>query len=306
MPFTRKQTSAIRSAAAAIGRGRRRMRGISTLQARFRGTRVRRMAPRVRNIKRVYLGNKSMASRLNNIGETKLLGLNPYNNIPGAAGHGGSAIRATCFVLDKEVPNNWDDNLNALGGIEIVKGDTAQNRDGNYIYLKKSVLQLQIDMPAPSNDSPDASPPSEFRVLVLKQRRGFMRPGLVLNPGETMFLDVIGQKTGYRSANMRPIDVMTAPVNKRDFTVMREQKFVLSKPTPAAINAGRGYSGHYPCYKRLNINLPHYKKTHYDGSNLPDNYNYVYMVYVFARGIDDNTPALYDITTRGNTQFMDV
>ena len=81
------------------------------------------------------------------------------------------------------------------------------------------------------------------------------------------------------------------PLNKRDWTIHYETKFTLT-PSPdltLASTSPNVYNQRYPSSKRLEFNLPFYKKTRYAqnllGLQFPTDIDYHYCVLVFARPV---------------------
>lgn len=260
---------------------------------------ARGVPARARFGRRTFNRNKAIAKFTNNLSETKLLPTTVYNELPSIPIQLGAIATYVGFVMN-DIPSGWDSSLNKLGGIGMGQGLTGSQRIGNYVYLKKTHLNLQVDI---NETSQSYQPPNEYRLLVVKQRGSVIPAGLTDTPQTSLFLNTIGAPQGYTTGGFNGMDCMLAPVNKRDWVVFRDQKFTLSTPS----TAGGGMNYKYPSRKNLMINLPYWAKTRYHPTtNLPEDLDTHYLVYLFASAIGkDRSSNNWEVTTRGTTSYSD-
>lgn len=251
--------------------------------------------------KKRYYKNRGIGSMLNRFAENNLLQLAPQNEALPKAIQVGAWAQYWGGALGS-LPAAWDSGLTDLQGLSITQGDGAGQRHGNYVYLQKSTVSLTIDS---RHTTDTVQPPTEFRVVVCKQRRGTMPAGLNFNPATSLFLDNLGSKIGYQTSGVNGSDLMLQPLNKRDWMVHTDKRFLLSN---WVTNGTSGYTGYYPTFKRMRFSLPYYKRTHYDNaSSLPDDIDYHWLIIVFARSLNKDTYANdWEVNLRGSTSFKDV
>lgn len=254
-----------------------------------------------------YIVNKTVSKVMSKMSESKLLSItdvNPgaLNGTPSNVLGAGSENRVYAWraVLDT-VPTGWDAGLVPLLGIRAAQGQTASTHIGNYIYLKKTTINLQLDMVYNDN----ATKQLEFRMVVCKSRQLSLASGTQDYPQTTLFLNQIGNRQGFVSTSsleMSPFEVMNNPLNKRNWVVLRDQKFFLNNPTSMQ-------QGKYPSRRNFRITLPHYQKTKVTTSGEPLDYDSKYLIYIFATvpGALTNIvlPDDFRVACRGTTSYTD-
>lgn len=277
---TRRKTQAVQKA-----------RSGTTPMARFNYSKTR------------MLRSKALSSLMNKVSETKYKKVTAKDEVAPSAIQAGALAHQVSFVLGG-VPSVWGSDYTDIGGISIVQGAAESNRIGDYTYLKKTHLNLEIDMKDPTGGVSNTTLPCEFRVVVFKARRQAMPAGTTRSPQNSLFLDEICNDFGHQTSGKNGTDLMVQPLNKRHFTIYKDMKFMLSNPLNPSL--GSAYSGHYPCMKRITLNLPHYIKAHYEDSNLPTNYDYHFGVAIYARSLDKDTKAdNWEVNLRGTTTYSD-
>ncbi len=267
--------------------------GVTKVQARFRGARARRSRPPSR---RKF--------------ELKLLGTTDVNpdNIAGtpvvAPNNGDVYWKGYCLT---DVPSAWTSGLVNLSGMNPAQGVTGNTRIGDYVYFRRTAIQMEIA----TQFSSSGKPPLQFRVVVAKALQSHVPAGSTDAPGNTLFLDNIGNAQGVLttgSSAMTSFEYHNNLINKRDWIVYRDQKFTLSHPARSDSDGGYiGYSGKYPIKKNFRFNLNHFKKTRIGGANLPQDYDGHYLIMIFASNAtaDSGTPDQWKITMRGTTSYTD-
>lgn len=272
----------------------------------------RRRAPRTRQArfnasKRRYAANRAISSALSRYGETKLLAINPIN--PGAAngtpsnvvGDGSNARAYAWRGVLQLVPSGWDSGLVNLGGMQPEQGLGSNQHIGNYVYFKKTSINLQLDMVYNSN----ASRQLQFRMIVVKSRQLAVPAGTTQLPQNTLFINQLGAAQGFATTGdnaMNTFEVMNNPINKRDWYCLRDTKFFMNNP--ASMDQGK-----YPSRKNFRITLPHYNKTKVGINGGIDDYDAKYLIYIFATvpGALTNSviPDDFRVAARGTTSFTD-
>lgn len=313
MPFTRKRSpsnymrkpyssrrSSVRTAKNGTGSYRRKYQ--TSKIARFNFSRTR------------FSKNKYLSRLMSTMNETKLLST---ANINGSAAIGqpyqsvvDPAIGYCGYVL-QSMPTSWDNGLSppdikSISGVISTQGVQANQHIGQYVYYKKTHLSFQVDM----NFVTVSRPPIQFRLICGKQRSGSTPTGITDPPKTRLFLKSNGSPTGYLVTGtdaLNTFEVMNQPLNKRDYTILRDTRFTLSHPMRTqADGAGVGYSGNYPCRKNFYLNLPHFKKTRLNTLGEPQDYDAHYFVFIFATYVGATFPALeWTINGRGTTSYTD-
>lgn len=299
-------------------------RGITRLQAKARGRFQRRRKPQARfNFsKRRYGLNKAISNAMRNMSETKLI---PCANINPGASNGtptqviGTGSNATAFrwagVL-QSIPTGWEGadgtvGVNSLAGMTIPQGTSSGQHVGNYVYLRKTHLNFQVDgLMATTN-----KPVLQIRLIVAKARQGVQPAGTTSYPQNTLFLNQAGNEQGHASTGnqaMNTFEVMNNPLNKRDWVILKDRRFYLSQPVniPALDGStGVGYNQKYPVRHNFRLDLPHFVKAKIGGNGSPVDYDARYIVYMYATAVGATTntylPDNWRVAMRGTTSYTD-
>ena len=246
---------------------------------------------------------------LNAIAETKLLPINRQVTVSPAEISTGNETYYKAFVVGSK-PAAWTGIYNGLGGVSISKGDSSNERDGNYVYMQKTHVNFNIDA---RNQNAGTRPPMQYRVICGKSKRANTPAGYTIDPTTSLFLNEGGTKFGHSSAGVDGSDIMMQPLNKRDFFIKSDKKFTLS-PFMGALASGAqagGYSGYYPTTKDMVYNLGYYKKTRYEDAgsfaNLPSDLDTTWFIIAYARSQSTGSNANdWTVNVRGTTSFKDV
>ena len=251
-----------------------------------------------------YSRNRVLSASVKTFAETKLLACNRLNNQTATPIHSGSSCFYKAFVIGT-MPTTWTGTFTNLGGVAIQQGSTSDRRDGNYVYMKKTHLSVNVDM---VNQATGARPPVQFRVIVGKSKRANTPAGYSIDPSTSLFINEGGTHFGHSSTAADGSDIMLQPLNKRDFYFKFDRKMILSVPFNDNLT---GYSGKYPVTKDLFFNLGYWKKTRYEDSgsfaNLPSDLDTAYFVIIYARSVEKATNANdWEVNVRGTTSFSDI
>lgn len=238
--------------------------------------------------------------------EKKILGLTNRLEVSPSPIQTLNLTYVKAFVLGDNVPVGWNTTgLSTLSGVATQRGDNVFNRDGKFIKLLKTHIQASIDMS--TGQGPPV--PYQFRVMVVRQRKGDRF--ITTDWGSQLLLDTNGNTVGHTTGGITGFQIMNFPINKRDWTVYRDYKFMLS-PT-SSDSTSHTSDNKYPSMKEIVLDLKHNCRAHYPdpaGTNPlvePDNYNFRYLMIVYARALQqDATADRFEMNVIGTTSFTDV
>ena len=254
-----------------------------------------------------YALNRAVGKVINGITENKLIPVNNINESSGIPIQLGAIAYYKGFVIGG-LPGGWDTNIVDLGGMDIPQGTADGQRIGDSIYLRKTHLSIEIE----AQTAYQQCIPKEFRVVVVKSRQANMPAGATLYPQSTLFLNTAGEQFGYSTGGVNGSDLMLQPINKRNWSVYYDRKFMLSNPVANQIGDPVdtpfvNWSGKYPNQRRIMLNLPYYAKTHYGAQNRPVDVDPHYLVFVFAKGVGkDYSADDWEVNIRGTTSYKDL
>lgn len=250
-----------------------------------------------------YVVNKAVAKAMNGVSENKIVGLTSYNETAPVANQALSLAYNKTFTVGS-IPSVWSGitGLSPLGGMTFPPGNGPSQMNGRYIYLQKTHFSIEIDM---SIDL-DYAVPTEFRVVCFKTRRSNSPAGITHSYANTLFLNTDGTDFGHATSGITGSDLMLQPLNRKDWDIKSDKRFMLSSPAPAnGIGTTVSTSSKYPVFKRLVYNLPYYAKTEITG-NVPADLDTNYVVAIYARSLaKDAFASKWEVTTRGSTTFKD-
>lgn len=275
----------------------RRSRKRVSYPARLKGSRIN------------YQVAKAVSRAMDKVSENKIIPCDTVNEVSPARIQALALATTKSFTLGN-IPAVWSGvtGLQTLSGMNFPLGVGHAQREGKYIYLQKTRVTMEIDM----NTIPDFSIPVEFRVICCKARRGNNPSGITNNFANTLFLGTDGNEFGHATSGINGTDLMVQPINKKDWSVRTDKKFMLTNPLLNQDLQGSGvtttYAGKYPVFKRMVFNLPFYAKTEIDTNmaNRPADLDYNYLIIVYAKGLGkDYVADKYEINVRGSTTFKD-
>lgn len=272
----------------------------------YKGVRSTAPAARIQVSKRKYSKNKNLTKTLANISETKYSPLREVNELAPIQVNINRLLYANHFRTGPAVGSD-PAGITGIEGFGITQGTDQNQRNGSYVYLKKTHLSVQLTAgPA------EQCFPKEYRIILFKRRRN---NNIISNPPSVnteLFLKPdgrpFGQGSGGANPTWREIDFFLQPVNKKSFVVYKDMKCILTNPIEPSTTGGNFYNQKYPSAKTMTFDLPHYKKTHYnDTLNQPDTYDANWYVFIYARALGIDNPAdTWEISTRGTTTFTDM
>ena len=215
--------------------------------------------------------------------------------------------------LGPSLPPNWSTSTwNSMLGVQLQQGTGELTRQGTQVYLRNTMIQIQIDMNNLADNAAGIHPIHEFRLIVFKSKNKYMAGGTA-DPAYSLFLNAENKPLGHSTDDINGTDIIVNKTNKRNFTIYRDQYFRMSNPQ-LAVDSGvqnshvSGFSSYYPSMKRFRIYMPHNKKCMYDeATDLPTNYNPAYAYVIYARSLGKNHYAnSWEVNTRGCTQWSDI
>ncbi len=285
MPLARSSALAIRS-----------RRPVSRSRAPLRRRRKATATPsRFPSGKRTYTQTRAVARVLKNTSETKIQALTPKFAIEPKPVE-VAPTTGPCFFTNYclgTAPQGWNGPtgvaaFESLNGFTWPSGTAPNQRIGQYMYLKRTTMNLRIAMDAQSRHGP-----CKFRVVVYKEKRNRYNTTANGNPCDDLFINQAGQSTGVNAVtdvNARALDFNTWLVNKRNYQVVKDIKFILANETlsvqgstlPANVNQ------EYRSEKMLKFSLGHYQKAKFDDSNTPQDQMYRYCVSIISMPMSDS------------------
>lgn len=253
---------------------------------------------------------RALSKKLDNMIETKVDGLQTYLGLPSAAANpvpgSANAGQITQFYLGPapSLPPSWTGTWNSLDGIPNSTGVGSQERVGDYIYMKRTTVNMLIDV-VPDVAATIPVAPWEFRVVVGKANRKYNPAGVTPDPNARLLISPNSDARGF-GINTDDRALFLSPPNRRDFTIKRDFKFILEAQHANGGGAlGSNNTGHYGCTKQLQITMPHSKKVRFDSTGNPTNYDYHYFIVVYARPIGGASGSRWNVTTVGSTSYND-
>lgn len=160
------------------------------------------------------------------------------------------------------------------------QGDSNTQRNGNYLYLKKTHIKLEVQMLTTSVAAPlqTLNSVTDFRLMVVKANRKYNKLGSSPLPDNSLFLNTQNDQFGINDTGSTTFVNMQQPINKRKWLVYMDKRFTLSPPAKEAIDSApeewafNAANPKYPVKKFISLDLPIYKKCHFEeGTDVPDN-----------------------------------
>ncbi|AJP36453.1 putative capsid protein [Avon-Heathcote Estuary associated circular virus 22] len=257
--------------------------------------------------RKTYRQTRAVTRVLKNISETKIQALTPQNAItpsPVEVAPTLGPVFFTNFCLGT-APSAWvgpsgSAAFNNLNGFVWPLGSGAAQRNGQYIYLKKTALNLRVAMNASSRHGP-----CKFRVVVYKERRNLYNVSGGGNPCDNLFISQTGDSVGFNTISpvaQRTMDFNTWLVNKRNYQVVKDMKFVLAPETLSALgstdpfNVNKGYTSS----RDIRLSLGHFQKAKFGDDNTPEDQMYRYCISVISMPMSSSEAPHSDYKTYVN------
>jgi len=239
---------------------------------------------------------RAVNATLNNFSENKFCGYRSSCNKPDSKPIGTQPMSYMFFNTGQEITSLPE--FNHMDLYKFPLGDHNYERHGQYMYLKKTSLTMEIQMLPETivNEVPTGYQPDvQFRFMVIKANRKFDKLYKTKNPGDSLFLTPFNNEYGYNDPVLNPFEYNNAIINKKNWLVYRDWKFSLSVPSLAYMPDPNEPAGilqnarsRLPTRKVINISLPIWKKTHFKNDpdvpelNVPDNLDTQWLIIVQA------------------------
>ncbi|AXQ65656.1 MAG: putative capsid protein [Cressdnaviricota sp.] len=250
----------------------------------------RRVLPaRLRVSKSRYQLNRAIAKQINNMTENKFQGYTGDCLLPVAKPAGAQPISYHLFNTGgpiTSIPGFVPMNL-----FNFPIGDGSTERNGNYMYIKKTHLKMEIQMLPTSVAAPlqTLNSTTEFRLMIVKANRKFNKLGSSPVPANSLFLNTQNDQFGLNDTGSTTFINMQQPINKRKWLVYKDMRFTLSPPSKEAVDSApeqwafNAANPKYPVKKFISCDLPVYKKCHFEtDQDVPDNVDTQWLIIIQA------------------------
>lgn len=287
---------------------RKRARAASKIQRAWRKKRYKKAVPaRFPSGKKTYLQTRAVSRVLRNVTETKIKALTPANAIaplPVEVAPTNGPVYFTNYCLGTG-PTGWVGpsgayNFNNLEGFQWPQGTGAAERIGQYMYLKKTTLNLRIAMQGSSRHGA-----TKFRVIVYKEKRNRYNTTANGNPNDDLFISQDGQVVGFNTVspvNQRIMDFSTWLVNRRNYQVVKDIKFTLCPETLSALGSTDPFNVNqrYASSRNIRLSLGHFQKAKFGSNDTPEDQMYRYCISIVSMPMSDSTNPHNDYKTYVN------
>lgn len=264
--------------------------------------RTKRYPPRLAASRKTYNQAMEISRVLNQVAENKITACTAVNEQTFTPIQLG-ALAHTCSFTIGTIPTTWSGitGIHNLGGMSIPNGTGRAQRNGHYVYLEKTHLRFELDF----NQLPSRCP-VQVRMLVVKSNRRNNPVGFSNPYDTTLFLNNLGNEFGHATVGVNGTDLMVQPVNKKDWYVRMDRKFVMSPVNDSDATNPSSNASRYAITKDFVMNLPYYKKVEFDSANLPQNLDFNWAIIFYTRPIGkDQVADGLEINVRGSTIFKD-
>lgn len=249
-----------------------------------------------------YARNNQIVNTIKKFSELKISPITPQDEVIPQPIQLGAQSYYINYVLGNNAPGTWT-NYTPLGGMTWATGDGGQNRNGRYMYLNKTTLNMNIQM----NQSGRNKAPTIFRVIVFKMRRAMSPAGLTYNPSSTLFLENDGFNSGQDLPGFNGADIDLLALNKRDYIIYRDMRFTLQAPMASTTGETASFQGKYPNYKRIMCSLPHRVKAVFSQqTDEPQDYDFHWGISILATSVGrDSVADGWEVNMRGLSSAYD-
>jgi len=276
---------------------------------------------RVRFSRKRYVDTKQISRSLSNLAENKFSGFTGNCLEPVAKPAGSQPISYLFYNAGHNLGLSLPE-FNPMNLWRYARGDTNLSRDGDYMYVKKSGIKMEIQMLPYSDVASQLTSQTavEFRVMVVKANRKYNPLATFSDPGTNLFLTNANGNFGYDGTTESVHTNFQQPINKCQWLVYCDKRFTLTPPSVDDIALGgeriNTARQNLPTKKYININLPCWKKCHFtnasgDAVNTPDNFDGQFLVILQAVRAsycldDTRRPENWRVNMIGSTQASDM
>jgi len=272
-----------------------------------------------------YSLNRLISSQVNRISENKFRGFTASCLRPVPKPAGTQPLSYIFLNSGEQLSHPSDVMYQPMNLFNFPRGDLPTERNGDYMYIKKSHIKFEIQMlPTSVVDTSALNSTTEFRLMVVKANRALNKLGVSPISGGGLFLNPENESFGFGvpgglSTNTT-FENTSQPINKRQWIVYKDTKFTLSTPAQEcsdnAVPAQFAYNtanNKYPVKKFFSFNLPIWKKTHFNTqSHTPDSVDTQFLIILQACRtnycadlLDVNPPENFRVNVLGTTSASD-
>ncbi len=308
----------VSSAAKKYVRGVSRKLGVKAPSFRRTYRKYGRSKPsRLRVSKTRYTLNRAIAKQINNMTENKFRGYTGDCLVPQAKPGGAQPI--SYHLLNTGASLTGLPLFTPMNLFSFPGGDGPTERNGNYLYIKKTHLKMEVQMLPTTVAAPlqTLNSVTEFRLMIVKANRKYNKLGNSPLPDNSLFLNTQNDQFGINDTGSTTFINMQQPINKRKWLVYKDMRFTLSPPSKEAIDSApeqwafNAANPKYPVKKFISLDLPIYKKCHFESDqDVPDNVDTQWLMIL--QGVRSNycttsvaAPRDYRLNILGTTSASD-
>jgi len=261
--------------------------------------------------------NNMVARTIRGMAETKVIPWRQQDYVQPVATPTGVGINCVKFIAGQTALGQYG-QYTPVGGFNAPQGDTRNDRDGQFIWLKGSTVNLtvQLDNEVPANFRND---PVTFRVLCFKIKRALSPAGTTISPDTQLFLTNDGSNFGDALPspnNMNAMDMLLQIPNTNNFRIISDRRFTLQhtqQSAAATATNNQTMITNLKNQKILRYNLKHQTKARFSpGGTEPVDFDYRYAWAIYATYpmqfpvAQGDAPTTWSASCRGTTTFNDV
>jgi len=271
---------------------RRPSRSASRRPAKKRVTSRRRASSKPSRLRvsstRTYV-DRAIVKALSNVSETKYSAFTEYCITPAAKPAGTQPMTYVFRNAGGTLTQSANSMFAPMDLYNFPKGDGSTERNGDYMFIKKSHMKLEVQMLPTTGDTLNST--TEFRLMIVKANRKYNKLGSSPTPANSLFLTSINDEFGFGvPGGTSTADVfanMQQPIDKRKWLVYRDMRFTLSTPAQETTDPGQvGFNSannKYSVKKFITADLPIFKKCHFPSdSDVPDNVDTQFLLIIQA------------------------
>lgn len=242
-----------------------------------------------------YRLNKAIAKQINNMSENKFSGYAGYCLVPQPKPAGTQPMTYIFHNTGEPLTQPSNSMFTSMDLFNFPRGDSNVERNGDYMYIKKSHVKIEIQMlPISSDDITGLNSTTEFRLMIVKANRKYNKLGASPLAGNSLFLGPTNSEFGFGvpggTSTAAVYANMKQPINKRKWLVYKDMTFTLSTPAQEIVDnavpsefAFNTSNNKYRVKKHITCDLPVFKKTHFaPDSNVPDELDTQWLIVIQA------------------------
>lgn len=199
-----------------------------------------------------------------------------------------------------------------LDGFTFPQGTGAAERIGDYMYAKRTTLQLNIMM-LNNIDINRIASAYRFRLVLFRPKTRVRTPNNPADPTTDLFISTTGESFGHgTSTSVEFNDLWQGILNKKDYSILKDSKFMLNCPASQMSNDPGQVKRMVPLggavSKDFLFRIPYNKKLKFDNvSNRPEDLNQATGLLIFAQAVGDHkqNSEQFEVNLQGLTSFLD-